>query len=245
MSNRLNWSVFDDSRELARAASDFLTEVVSPNSSPDLLMATGKTPLALYEHMGDQARRRETPWQHSTVWALDEYVGVSGDHPNSFQARLWQTVGEPLGLPRNKVVAPDGLASDPHAEASRYENALSLAGYADVAILGVGANGHIAFNEPGTPFTSKTHVSELASATRVANAADFEGDPERVPSHAITVGISTILRSQTILLLAQGSAKAAAIESLRRGIGDHDWPVTALLDHGSVHVMLDRSAAGQ
>jgi glucosamine-6-phosphate deaminase len=245
VSNRLNWSVFDDSRALARAAADFLTEVVSPNSSPDLLVATGKTPLALYEHMGEQARRGETLWKNSTVWALDEYVGVAGDDPSSFQARLWQTVGEPLGLPRNKVVAPDGLALDPHAEASRYETALSLAGYADLAILGVGANGHIAFNEPGTAFTSKTHVSELASATRMANAGDFGGNPESVPSHAITVGISTILRSRTILLLAQGSAKAPAVESLRRGVGDPEWPVTALLDHERVHVMLDRQAAGQ
>ncbi len=244
-SNRLNWDVFDDSRELAGAASDFLTEVVSPNSSPDLLMATGKTPLALYDNMAEQARRGETLWGHSTVWALDEYVGVAGDDPNSFQARLWQTVGEPLGLPRNRVVAPDGLASDPYAEASRYENALSLSGYADVAILGVGTNGHIAFNEPGTAFTSETHVSDLASATRAANAGDFGGNPKRVPSRAITVGIDTILRSQTILLLAQGSAKAPAIEALRLGIRDRDWPVTALLDHGSVYVMLDRSAAGQ
>jgi glucosamine-6-phosphate deaminase len=109
----------------------------------------------------------------------------------------------------------------------------------------VGTNGHIAFNEPGTAFTSETHVSDLASATRVANAGDFGGNPERVPSRAITVGIATILRSQTILLLAQGSAKAPAIEALRLGIRDRDWPVTALLDHGSVYVMLDRSAAGQ
>lgn len=240
----IHWQVCKDTNDLARVAADHMWSAISGLSNPQLLLATGKTPLALYKELVDRAPTSDSLWQRATVWALDEYVGLGHSDPQSFRQRLWQSVGNPLGMPAGNVLAPDGLAPYPQTEAERYELALASVGYADLAVLGVGINGHLAFNEPGTPFSSESHVSELAPETRIANASDFGGAPENVPAQGITVGIATIMRSRTILLLAQGGTKAAAVNSLREGVSDPQWPVTALLDHPRVFVLVDKDASG-
>jgi len=243
-SESLRWVIAKDSAELASAAADVLEKSIRDCVTPQLLLATGKTPVALYEELVKRSQGAGDLWHRSTLWALDEYVGLSADSPQSFRHRLWQMVGAPLGVSPQNLVAPDGMAADPHAEAARYESGLSAVGYADVAVLGVGNNGHLAFNEPGTDFTLGSHLSELAIETRVANAPDFGGEPDKVPGSGITVGIATILRSRTIVLLAQGESKAPAINALRAGVQTPEWPITALLGHASVHVFVDEPASG-
>lgn len=238
-------AVFNDSTELAKQGSNWLWNEVSSTPNPTVLLATGRTPVLLYEHMAVRAHTEESPWKKAHAFALDEYIGLDPEDPRTFRAKLWRWVGKPLGMSPESLVAPDGQAEDPASEALRYEKLLQERGQIDIAVLGVGVNGHLAFNEPGTPWSSTSHVSTLSRETRVANSADFGGDINAVPHTAITVGIATILRASKILLLAQGMAKRTAISALRKGVEDCAWPVTSLLTHPDVWVMVDQEAVDE
>lgn len=234
--------VVEEASTLALSAADWLVESLGKTPRPTLLLATGQTPLHTYAELVARGTGAPHLVEGATFFALDEYCGLDAEDPRSFRNTLWRHVAKPLGLSPERLVAPDGLATDPHAEAVDYENRLAARGYADIAILGVGTNGHIAFNEPGVPFDLPSHVVTLTEETRIANARTFGADPSQVPSRAITVGISTILKSRRILLLAQGEAKRRAISELLSGISSPQWPITALLSHPSVHLITDREA---
>jgi glucosamine-6-phosphate deaminase len=233
-------TVFGDSTELALNGASWLWDEVSSTSNPRVLLATGRTPVLLYEHMAIRAETEESPWKKAHAFALDEYVGLDPEDPRTFRAQLWRWVGKPLGMSPETLMAPDGQAVDPESEARRYEELLQGRGQIHIAVLGVGINGHLAFNEPGTPWSSTSHVSTLSRETRAANSADFGGDIDAVPKTAITVGIKTILRARKILLLAQGIAKRNAISALQKGVLDSAWPVTSLLTHPDVRVLVDQ-----
>jgi len=243
-SGSLAWVIKDDPQELARDAANALLDAINGLPAPQLLLATGKTPIALYAELVRRRSEVGDLWQRSTLWALDEYLGLPDGHPQSFLERLTQMLGGPLEVPQGRLLTPHGMALDPDAEATRYEKALSEAGYADVAVLGVGSNGHLAFNEPGTVFSLGSHHSELAPETRLANSSDFGGNLAAVPKSGITVGIATILRSRTILLVAEGLTKAPSLATLREGVVTPTWPITALLTHPDVRVFADHAAAG-
>jgi glucosamine-6-phosphate deaminase len=235
-------AVFNDSTDLAQQGSDWLWNEVSDSPNPTVLLATGRTPVLLYEHMAIRAETEESPWKTATAFALDEYVGLDPEDPRTFRAQLWRWVGKPLGMSPESLITPNGQAGDSASEALRYEKLLQDRHQIDIAVLGVGVNGHLAFNEPGTPWSSTSHVSTLSRETLVANSVDFGGDIDAVPKTAITVGIGTILRARKILLLAQGDSKKEAMSALRNGVEDESWPVTSLLRHPNVTVMVDSFA---
>ena len=142
--------------------------------------------------------------------------------------------------PKNTYI-PNGRAPDLKVECARYERTIKNAGGLALTFLGLGSNGHIAFNEPGTPFESRTHVVALSESTRRANAAFFVDQP--VPTHAITMGIGTILDSREIVLLASGAKKREAIQRLRSGEQGADFPASALWSHANVRVLVDQAAS--
>lgn len=199
-------------------------------------VATGATPLPVYRELA----RRAPAHALLELVALDEYVGVSASDPRSFGAYVARHIAAPLGVPPERVHVPDGAAPDPHTEATAFEKVIDRIGPVDLQILGVGTNGHVGFNEPGSTPSSTTRVVELTEHTRRDNAPSFAG--AEVPAKAITQGVSTILRARTLIVVATGRRKAAAVAALARGLVVDDLPVTFLAQHADLTLVADAAA---
>ena len=204
------------------------------------MLPTGATPRGLYHRLASVSTPSD--WTKASVFALDEYVGVTGDDPESFRFQLWEELCRPLGMRPSQLFTPDGMTDNLESEAERYEQLVSSRQPLSLTVLGVGANGHVAFNEPGTLLDSRTHIATLAVETRRANQGAVSGT---VPARAITVGIATILESSSLILLAFGKAKRDAIEALIEGASRADMPVTALAEHPNLTVLLDQESASE
>ena len=228
------WESFSDYDALsARAAAIFLA-TIRENPRIVLGLPTGRTPLGMYERVVAECSREYHCFRDVVTFNLDEYAGISCDHVGSYCTFMKQVLFDHVDVdPRNTHI-PDGTAQDLEGECAHYERAITDAGGLGLTFLGLGSNGHIAFNEPGTPWSSRTRVVELTESTRAANAALFPG--EAVPRLAITMGIATILSSRRIVLLASGEKKRAAIERLRSGEQSEDFPASALWTHPDVTV---------
>lgn len=175
-------------------------------------------------------------------FALDEYIGLPPGHPQSYRAVLERVLIRPLGLHPTSLHVPDGGAADPDEAAEAYEAAIAVAGGVDLQILGIGENGHIGFNEPGTPFSATTHRATLTESTRRANARFFPST-NAVPVECLTQGLATIMRAGRIELVASGSHKADAVAAAVRGPVTEQCPASILQRHPDVRVNLDTDAA--
>jgi len=225
------WQSFDSYEALSEHAAQLLLQ-----SIPAVLgLPTGRTPVGMYERVVAECSRQYHCFRDVVTFNLDEYAGISCEHPGSYCAYMRQHLFDHVDLDRKNAHIPDGTAPDLDAECARYENEIAAAGGLGVTFLGLGQNGHIGFNEPGTPFASRTRVVELTQSTRVANAALFEDG--HVPTYAITIGIATILDSKRIVLVASGESKRAAIERLKSGEVNADFPASALHGHPDVTVL--------
>lgn len=206
-------------------------------------VATGSTPLPVYDALA-RRQRDGADYARASAWALDEYVGLPAEHPQTYRATLRREFASRIGLLDANLHVPDGAAEDAQRAAADYESAIAARGIA-VQLLGVGANGHIGFNEPGSAADSLTRVVDLAERTRRDNARFFEGRLEEVPTRAITQGVATILRARRLVLLAYGVAKADAVAALVEGaIGVH-CPASFVREHGDVHMIIDPAAASR
>ncbi|CAN5262412.1 glucosamine-6-phosphate deaminase [soil metagenome] len=214
-----------------------------PGSHPRLGVATGGTPVPLYEELARRTRSGAVDLSTATLVALDEYLGVDGDDPRSYAAFVRMRIAQPLGVPMGDVVVPDGIAADPEGEAAAVERRIGEIGGIDVQIVGIGSNGHLAFNEPGSDFDSATRVVTLSDATRRDNARFFDGRVDKVPRRAITQGLGTIGRARAIVLVARGIGKAEALSAALRGQRTTEVPASVLQDHGAVTVVADHAAA--
>lgn len=212
--------------------------------TPDLLLgvATGSSPEPVYAALAARVAGGLDLGGVSAV-ALDEYVGLPVDHPESYRSVVRRTVVRPLRLDPARVAVPDGTAADPSAAADAYDAAIVARGGVDLQILGLGHNGHVAFNEPGSSFTSRTRVVALTARTRAANARFFGGDVDAVPTHAVTQGIGTVLQARRLLLVVTGRDKAPVVAAALTGPVDEFCPGSALQTHPDVTVLLDEAAA--
>lgn len=221
--------------EVGDVAAGFVADV-----APDgvLGVATGASPLALYAAL---IRRRaaglSTEGLH--LFALDEYVGLAADDPRSYAAYVRSVIAEPLDIPAERVRVPNGSRD---ADGAAYERAIVEAGGIDLQIVGIGRNGHIGFNEPGSDAETRTRVVALDESTRRANAEHFGGDLAQVPTHAMTQGVATILSARRIVLVASGTAKAAALRSALLGPVTALNPASFLQRHPDVTVVADPDA---
>jgi glucosamine-6-phosphate deaminase len=251
----VKWEVVPDAGRLAAGAAERLLAAVDADPRVVLGLPTGSTPIELYRRVVAACRLSRHCFAEATTFNLDEYVGLAPGHPGSYRSYMERHFLGHVDVDPARAHVPDGtaaaaLAAHPElsfeeallAECQRYEEAIRAAGGLDVTFLGLGVNGHIAFNEPGSPFDSRTRVVELAAATRRANARHFPG--EHVPRRAITMGIGTILESRSIVLLASGTAKAPAVARLRGGEVGEGFPASVLHRHPDVTVLLDEGAAG-
>jgi glucosamine-6-phosphate deaminase len=234
-------SIHPSAGAAARPAADAIAELVSRNRAATLGLATGSSPMALY---GELRNRVAAGLDLRSVrgFALDEYVGLRADHPQSYHSVIEREVVKPLGLRPDLVSVPDGSASDLSAACALFERRITDAGGIDLQILGIGANGHIGFNEPGSSLSSRTRVKTLTPSTRSSNSRFF-GSIDRVPVHCVTQGLGTILESRAIFLFASGEGKAAAVAAAVEGPVSSMCPASVLQLHPHAVLFLDEAAA--
>jgi len=237
----MNWETFPDYDALSEGAARILLDAIRSDPKVILGLPTGDTPLGMYSRIVAACSREYRCFRDVVAFNLDEYVGIPRDHPGSYFAFMQRHLFKHVDIDPANTHIPNGMAPDLKVECARYERSIASAGGLGITFLGLGSNGHIAFNEPGTPFDSRTHVVALSESTRKANAAFFLDQP--VPTHAITMGIATILDSREIVLLASGAKKRDAIARLRSGTQAGDFPASALGTHSNVRVLVDEAAS--
>lgn len=232
----------EDYAELSRTAAEAVVHAVRNNPQIRLGLATGGTPIGMYREMVADWRRNGTSYRKAVAFNLDEYMGLPQDHPNSYHQYMQSYLFQYVDIPQRNIHIPNGEAPNAEAECERYERSIGAAGGIDLQVLGIGRNGHIGFNEPGTSFHSGVHVVTLAEPTRQANARFFKSADE-VPEQAITAGIATIMKSKQILLLVSGEEKREACARLIHGNVDEQFPASVLKRHPDVTMIVDRAAA--
>jgi len=212
-------------------------------AKPDLVLGlpTGNTPRAVYAELGRLHRAEGLSFARAAAFGLDEYVGIAPDHPGAFRRYMQEALYRQVDLRPERTHAPDGQATDLPAACARYEAEIAAAGGLDLIVLGLGADGHIAFNEPTSSLGSRTRLKTLTDETRAANRSGFGADP--VPRHAITVGIATILEARRCLLLAFGPTKSTAVARLVEGPLTARVPASALQLHPHATILVDEAAA--
>lgn len=230
--------VVPDALGTGAVAAGILAAVIRSKPDAVLGVATGSSPLPVYAALAEHA----LDMSGVRAFALDEYVGLPAGHAQSYAEVVRREVTERLGLDPARVAVPDGGAADPHHAAALYDAAIRSAGGVDVQILGIGHNGHLAFNEPGSGLDSRTRVEFLAERTRQANARYFRSIDD-VPTQCITQGLGTILEARHLLMVVNGADKAEVLAAALQGPVTPECPASALQLHPHVTVVADEVAA--
>lgn len=222
-------------------ANELLKQIITDNKSV-LGLATGGTMVGVYEQLVNLIKINKLDLSNITTFNLDEYIGIDSNHPESYYIYMHDILFNHLSSwNEEKIHLPHGSTNDLNSEVERYENLIDKEGPMDIQILGIGENGHIGFNEPGTSFDSLTSVVDLTESTIEANSRYFE-TKEEVPKQAISMGIQSILKAKRIILLAFGPKKSEAIQKLLSGEITTDLPASALYNHPNVEIIVDNSA---
>lgn len=230
-----------DAAGCAREAADRIEALVRARPDATLALPTGHTPIPLYAELAERGRAGRIDFERVRTFNLDEWLGLRSGAPGSYAAFMATHLFSRVNLRPENCHVPDSATAAPAAECARYERLIQEAGGIDLAVLGIGQNGHIGFNEPGTPFTARTHVVRVTPETCAANRWAFPDG--QVPGSAITVGIATILAAREIILLATGAKKRDVLaRALTAPIGP-TLPATALRLHPHVRVIADAAAA--
>ncbi|WP_134702580.1 glucosamine-6-phosphate deaminase [Ammoniphilus sp. YIM 78166] len=235
----MKWIEAKDAQEMSVLAARLIVNQVRKKPKTVLGLATGGTPIGTYTELVREAKVGGTDYHQVTTFNLDEYVGIAPGDRNSYRFYMDHHLFHHINLATSHL--PDGMASDLGLECERYEGRIAASGGIDLQLLGIGTNGHIGFNEPGTSFQSTTHIVALTEATRQANARFFNHLSE-VPTHAITMGIATIMKSKQIILLASGDKKADILYRLAAGEVDEQVPASILKQHADVTIIADTAA---
>jgi glucosamine-6-phosphate deaminase len=235
------WETFETYDTLSERAAELLLAAIRADPRLVLGLPTGRTPIGMYARIVAVCAATYHCFREVTTFNLDEYAGIPPDHPGSYCAFMRRHLFDHVDLDPARAHLPRGTAADLDAECRRYEAEILAAGGLGLTFLGLGQNGHIGFNEPGTAFTSRTRVVELTHSTRAANASLFHDG--RVPTHAVTMGIGTILASRSIVLLAAGEGKRQAIERLQSGEIGESFPASALWLREDAKVLIARDSS--
>ncbi len=227
----------------AHLAAQAVIDRVRAHPASILGLATGHTMVPFYRELVRMHREQQVSFRGVSAFALDEYRGVAAADFASCRGFLDRHLLRLLDVDARRIRLLNGLTEDPLAECARYEQAITEAGGIDLQLLGIGRNGHIGFNEPGSPLDSRTRVTPLTASTRQANAAAWSGDVAVVPLEALTMGIGTILEAHACLLLAFGASKARAVAAAVNGPVTTSLPASALRRHADVQLVLDAGAA--
>lgn len=234
--------ILNGSKQIARLAADAVEDVLRRKPDAVLGLATGSTPLPVYDELAARHERDGLDFSRASGFALDEYVGLPPGHPESYREVVRREFTNRVNIRPENVHGPDGAAADIPGACRAYEEAIAAAGGVDLQILGVGTDGHIAFNEPGSSFASRTRIKSLLEQTRRDNARFFSSLAD-VPHHVLTQGLGTIMDARHVILLATGAQKAQAVRDFVEGPVAAICPASILQFHPHATVLLDEAAA--
>lgn len=234
--------IFPDVASIADYVSTVLVTKIKRKPNVVLGVATGGTMEPIYARFVEQVQEQQVDVSQLTSFNLDEYVGLSADHPKSYAAYMREHLFDPLGLNGSRHYLPDGEAKNLDLHCQEYSAKMQQCGGIELQLLGVGGNGHIGFNEPGTAFDSRCHVVQLSRQTRIDNSRFFS-ENAIVPASAITMGMQDIMDAKEILLVATGASKAAIIDQYYKNDITVDIPFTVLKRHPQAKIVLDEAAA--
>ena len=236
--------VTEDYAALSRAAAKRVAALVADTPAAALVLATGETPMGMYRELAALRQRGELDTSRLRIFQLDAYLGLTPDDPRSLYGWMDRAVLQPLGIPRGQVVPLPGDVPDPEAVCRAYDEAVAAAGGFDLAVLGLGPNGHLGFNEPPADPTAPTRVVELTEASIESNAR-YWGGRDRVPRRALTAGMSVLLAARSTLLVVSGAHKRAILRRTVDGPVTRDVPASFLQEARDVTVIADRAAWGE
>jgi galactosamine-6-phosphate isomerase len=233
--------IADNYKELSRWAADDLVRFATETANPLICTASGDTPAGLYKEIVERVNKRTVDISKWTYLGLDEWVGMDGNDEGSCRFHLNNQFFHPLRIPENKIIFFDGHAADLDRECERIENSIGQHHGIDVSILGLGMNGHIGMNEPGTPVSSRSHISALDPVTKQVGQKYFKEKTQL--TDGITLGLATLLESKYIILLASGGHKAGIVRQVVEGEISEKVPGSLLRNHPGLHIYLDSAAA--
>jgi glucosamine-6-phosphate deaminase len=208
-------------------------------------LPTGSSPIGMYRALIEAYREGRISFKHVVTFNMDEYVGLPESHPESYHSFMFTNFFNHIDIPRESIHILNGNAADLKAECAHYEEMIEAAGGIDLFIGGIGPDGHIAFNEPGSSLSSRTRMKTLTTDTRIANSRFFGGNPENVPAHALTVGVGTVMDAREVMILVNGHAKARALPAAIEGSVNHMWTISALQMHEHGIIVSDEDAADE
>lgn len=231
--------------EMSREAADLIASFIRKKPNAVIGFATGDTPIGLYKELIRLHREAGLDFSKITTFNLDEYVGLSPEHPMSYHFFMWENLFKHINIDPRFVHVPQGMSDDVDAFCEWYEEKIRSVGGLDIQILGIGSNGHIAFNEPGSSLGSRTRIKKLTGKTRKDNARFFNNQLEDVPQYAITMGVGTIMDARKLVLLASGKGKADAIHATVEGPITAIVPATIVQMHRNAVLIIDKDAASK
>ncbi len=232
--------------EASRLAAGIITEAVRKNPKLVLGLATGSTPVAMYAEMAKAVKAKKVSYKLVKTWNLDEYEGLAGTHAQSYRYFMSKNLFEKIDIKLSNTHVLNGLAKNPEKECAAYEAQIKKAGGIDIQVLGIGSDGHIAFNEPGTSLKSRTSVVYLTPSTIKDNARlFFGGNMDEVPKRALSMGVGTICEAKKIIMLAFGKGKADALKGMVEGGMSQFCTASALQAHNDTWVFCDEEAASK
>jgi glucosamine-6-phosphate deaminase len=237
--------ILPTAQQAAELAADAVADLFHRRPGAVLGLATGSSPLLLYGELARRCAQGQLSFAGARAFLLDEYVGLPEDHPQAYRTVIERELVDRVDFAVGAVRGPEGDGPSIPEACRSYEQAIADAGGVDLQVLGIGSDGHLAFNEPGSSLASRTRLKTLTEQTRRDNARFFGGDLGAVPRHVITQGLGTILEARHLVLLASGAAKAEAVHQMVEGPVSALWPATVLQHHPHVTVLLDEAAAGR
>lgn len=232
----VKWIEVNTYEEMSRIGAEIFVKQLMNKPNSVLGLATGGTPVGLYEILVQQNKEGNISFKDAVTFNLDEYVGLSQQSKASYWTYMHENLFNHVDIKEEHIHIPNGIAEDLIIECKEYEQAIESAGGIDLQLLGIGVNGHIGFNEPGTSFNSLTHVVELTESTRTENAIYFE-EGEEVSTHALTMGIQSIMNAKELVLLAFGERKLDAMKKLQEGVIDEQFPASQLITHPNITII--------
>jgi glucosamine-6-phosphate deaminase len=235
--------ILADAGEIGVVGADAIAALLGRKPEAVLGLATGSSPLAIYSELARRCTSELVSFSQARGFTLDEYAGLPAGHPQRYRNVIDEVFVSKVDFAPGAVQGPDGLDPDVPAACAGYESAIRDAGGVDLQILGIGTDGHLAFNEPGSSLGSRTRIKTLTRQTRMDNARFFGGDVDAVPTHCLTQGLATILEARHLILVATGRQKAEAVHQLVEGPVSALWPATVLQLHPHVTVLLDEAAS--
>jgi glucosamine-6-phosphate deaminase len=237
--------IHKDYERASRWAAGYISEKINTykKDKPFILgLPTGSSPLGIYREFVRMNKEGKLSFKNVRTFNMDEYVGLSESHPQSYHYFMMENLFNHIDIDRRHIHILDGMAGDPEKECKLYEEAIAAENGIDLFLGGMGSDGHIAFNEPGSSLASRTRIKTLTQETKTANARFFDGDPAKVPGTALTVGVGTVMDAREVMIIVNGRGKARALRAVVEEGVNHIWTLSCLQMHPKAIIVCDEDA---